>query len=98
MTAKGYWSAFAIGVAAGACSALLYAPQTGVRARRQLRNKFGNAGDRLNDAGDYLRRQSESLSREAQAAAARMGGHVAGDVDAATGAVGSTGRQRKSLV
>ena len=40
MSAKGYWLAFAIGVAAGAGVALLYAPQTGKSARKKLKNSL----------------------------------------------------------
>ena len=37
MSAKNYWFAFGIGVTAGAAIALLYAPQTGTKTRKQLR-------------------------------------------------------------
>jgi len=47
MDKKGIWIAFAIGVAAGSAVALLYAPQSGVRTRRQLRKN-------LDDGVDYL--------------------------------------------
>ncbi|MBS1816167.1 MAG: YtxH domain-containing protein [Acidobacteria bacterium] len=68
MTAKGYWIAFGVGVAAGAAVALLYAPQRGMRTRRQLMKGIGGAGDYLTHAGDYLKDQAERLAREAQSA------------------------------
>ena len=44
MSAKGYWFAFGVGVAAGASVALLYAPQTGDKTRKRLRKGFEEAG------------------------------------------------------
>lgn len=37
MSAAKIWIAFSIGVAAGAAVALIYAPQSGARTRRQIR-------------------------------------------------------------
>lgn len=68
MTAKGFWIAFGAGLATGAAVALLYAPQRGMRTRRQLMKGFGGAGEYLTHAGDYLKEQAERLSREAQTA------------------------------
>lgn len=48
------WIAFAIGVAAGAGVALLYAPQSGEKTRRQVRRKFEDASDYMKDAADNL--------------------------------------------
>jgi gas vesicle protein len=55
MNAGKFWAVFTIGVAAGAAVALIYAPQTGAKTRRQLRRRF-------EDAGEYLQDASESLS------------------------------------
>jgi gas vesicle protein len=59
-----FWAAFGVGVAAGAALALIYAPQTGEKTRRQLRRGYEDAADRLrstaNDvsdqAGKYFKR------------------------------------------
>ena len=40
MSAVKFWTVFAIGVAAGAAVGLTYAPQSGVKTRRQLRRGF----------------------------------------------------------
>jgi len=64
-----FWAAFGIGVAAGAALALIYAPQSGERTRRQLRRGFEDAGEYLRDtagtvgdrAGDYLKRGKEAV-------------------------------------
>ncbi len=98
MNSKGYWLAFAIGVAAGASVALLYAPQTGLKTRRQLRNGIGDAGDYLEDAGDYLKAQAERLSKETEAAIKRTKGQVEDAVDAVGDLASSAIKQAKSLV
>ncbi|HZU08773.1 MAG TPA: YtxH domain-containing protein [Pseudacidobacterium sp.] len=48
------WAVFAIGVAAGATVALLYAPQSGERTRRQVRRKLEDAADYVRDAADTI--------------------------------------------
>jgi len=59
MNAVKVWAAFMVGVAAGAAVALLYAPQTGERTRRQLRRGLEDAGDYLKDAADTFGDQAE---------------------------------------
>jgi gas vesicle protein len=59
-----FWAVFTIGVAAGAAVALIYAPQSGERTRKQLKRK-------LEDAGDYLKDASETLSDHAERAVKR---------------------------
>lgn len=54
-----FWTAFTVGVAAGASVAFLYAPQTGERTRRQLRRS-------MEDAGDYLQDTAEDVQDRAQ--------------------------------
>ncbi len=98
MNTRRYWVAFAVGVAAGASVALLYAPQTGVRARRRLRNGIGDASDYLEDTGDYLKSQAERLSQEAKAAIKRTKDHVEDAVDMVSDAANLALKQAKSLV
>ncbi len=50
-----FWAAFGIGVAAGAALALIYAPQTGARTRRQIRRGY-------EDASEYVRTTAGSVS------------------------------------
>ncbi len=54
-----FWAVFTVGVAAGAIVALIYAPQTGERTRKQIRRK-------LEDAGDYLKDATENLGDHAE--------------------------------
>jgi gas vesicle protein len=63
---KGIWMAFGIGAAAGAAVALLYAPQSGTATRKRLRKGVKQAGECMEDAGEYLRGQAEKLSEDAE--------------------------------
>lgn len=98
MSAKNYWFAFGIGVSAGAAIALLYAPQTGVKTRKQLRKGVEDAGDYLEDAADYLRTQAERLSEEAQKAIKRSHGQIDYALDKAGDVVQSAVKTAQSLV
>jgi gas vesicle protein len=98
MSAKNYWFAFGIGVSAGAAIALLYAPQTGAKTRKQLRKGVGDAGDYLEDAANYLKEQAERLSKETEKAVKRTRGHVEYAVDKANDAVQSAVKSAQSLV
>lgn len=53
------WVAFTVGVGAGAAVALLYAPQSGEKTRRQLRRGIEDAGDYLRDAADNISESAE---------------------------------------
>lgn len=98
MRSKGVWIAFAIGVAAGAAVALLYAPQSGVRTRRQLKKGLEEGVDYLEDAAEYLKEQAEYLSREAQKVVERTRGQMDEVVDRATGVVGSAVKGVQALM
>jgi gas vesicle protein len=98
MSAKNYWFAFGIGVTAGAAIALLYAPQTGVKTRRQLRKGVEDASDYLEDAANYLKEQAERLSKEADKAVKRARGPLGNVVDRANDVVQSAVKSAQSLV
>ncbi|WP_419803955.1 YtxH domain-containing protein [Terriglobus sp.] len=66
MSAKGFWIAFGIGVAAGAAVALLYAPQSGERTRKKLGRAYDEATDYLEDATDYLKDQAERVAKQSK--------------------------------
>lgn len=83
-----FWAVFAVGVAAGAAVALLYAPQSGARTRRQLKRGLMDATDYVKDvtedigdrAGEVVHRGKDvvedlvnSAQRAAQTAARRVG-------------------------
>jgi gas vesicle protein len=49
-----FWAAFGVGVAAGAALALIYAPQSGARTRRQIKRAVNDAGDYIKDTADNV--------------------------------------------
>jgi gas vesicle protein len=66
MRHREFWIALGIGAMAGGIVALLYAPQSGVKTRKQLRRGLDDAGEALEEAADYLKEQAERLTKEAQ--------------------------------
>lgn len=54
MSAGKFFVAFLVGAAAGAALALIYAPQSGAKTRRQLRRGFEDAGDYIKDTAETL--------------------------------------------
>ena len=80
MNAIKFWAVFAVGVAAGAAVALICAPQTGEKTRRQLRRG-------LEDAGDYLKDAADTLGDHAEKYVKRGKGIVNDVVDSASNAV-----------
>jgi gas vesicle protein len=98
MSAKGFWIAFAVGVAAGATVALLYAPQPGVKTRRQLRRNFDDGVDYLEDAASHLKQQAEALSNEARKAFKSSKGQVADVVEMASEAVSGVVKGVQSMM
>ena len=98
MSAKGVWIAFGLGVSAGAAVALLYAPQAGVKTRKQLRRGIDDGVDYLEDAAGYLKEQADYLAKEAQKTIKRARGQVDDVVDKASGAVTGAVKTVQSLV
>jgi gas vesicle protein len=80
MNAIKFWAVFAVGVAAGAAVALICAPQSGEKTRRQLRRG-------LEDAGDYLKDAADNLGDHAEKYVKRGKGVVNDVVDSASNAV-----------
>jgi len=80
MNALKFWAVFAVGVAAGAAVALICAPQSGEKTRRQLRRG-------LEDAGDYLKDAADTLGDHAEKYVKRGKGIVDDVVDSASNAV-----------
>jgi gas vesicle protein len=87
MNAAKVWIAFGVGVVAGATVALLYAPQSGERTRRQLRRTLEDAGDSLDDARDFLRDKTGRLGDQAERVLRKTRGQVEDAVERASGAV-----------
>lgn len=54
-----FWAGLTVGILAGATVALLCAPQSGARTRKQIKRK-------LEDADEYLREAAEALGDRAE--------------------------------
>ena len=63
------WVAFSIGVAAGAGVALIYAPQTGAKTRKQIRKRAEDATDYIKDQADTLTDQAAKVYKRSKDAA-----------------------------
>ena len=98
MSAKNVWIAFGLGLSAGAAVALLYAPQSGERTRRQIKKNIDDSVDYLEDAAGYLREQADYLSKEAQKTIKRTKGQVEEVVDKAAGVVTDAVKSVQSLM
>ena len=79
MSAVKWCIAISIGAAAGAAVALIYAPQSGARTRRQIRRG-------LEDAGDYIKETAEMIGGHAEKCMKRGKDVVDNVADTATSA------------
>jgi gas vesicle protein len=80
-----YWAVFSLGVAAGAAAALIYAPQTGEKTRKQLKRNFEDATDYIKDTSDDLSKHATRVYKATKGAA----GDVASRVSSVAGNVSS---------
>ena len=85
MNAVRYWAVFALGVAAGAAAALIYAPQTGEKTRKQLKRHLEDASDYIKDTTDDLSKHATRVYKSTRDAA----GDVASRVSSVAGNVSS---------
>ena len=81
MSAARYWAVFSLGVAAGAAAALIYAPQTGEKTRKQLKRNFQDAGDYIKDAREDIGKKATRVYKTTK--------DVAGDVASRVSSVAS---------
>jgi gas vesicle protein len=66
MRHKEFWIALGLGAMAGGVAALLYAPQSGEKTRKQLRRGVEDLGESLEESAEYLKSQADRLGKEAQ--------------------------------
>jgi len=98
MRHKEFWIALGVGALAGGVAALLYAPQSGVKTRKQLKRGIDDAGEALEDAAEYLKKQAEYLSKEAQKLIESGKEQLDAAVDAASGYASAASKAAKKLV
>ena len=60
------WTAFGVGVAAGAAIALLYAPQAGDKTRKKLKRGIEDASDRIQSTAEDFGRHADEYGRQAE--------------------------------
>jgi gas vesicle protein len=66
-----FWIAFGVGVAAGAAVALLYAPQPGVRTRKQIKRGLEDASERIQSTAEDFSEKAEQYGKQAEKAIRR---------------------------
>jgi gas vesicle protein len=66
MRSNKFWTGLTVGIMAGATVALLCAPQTGARTRKQIRRKLEDADDYLRDAAEVLGSRAEKVVRRSR--------------------------------
>jgi gas vesicle protein len=91
MNAAKLWTVFAIGVTAGAAVALLYAPQTGEKTRRQVRRT-------IEDATDYVKDTADTISERANKAYKASRGAVEDALDTAGNVYDAAAKRVQSIV
>lgn len=76
MSATKYWAAFTLGIAAGTAVALLYAPQTGAKTRKQLKKNWDDAGDYVRDYADDVSEQAGKAYKRGRSAVDEIAKHA----------------------
>ena len=97
MNAIKFWAVFAVGVAAGAAVALIYAPQTGERTRKQIKRKLEDASDYIKDAGETLGEHAERVIKRGQDVWEDVADSASSAVKAASKVVNKTAKQASEL-
>ena len=98
MNALKFWAVFSVGVAAGAAVALIYAPQSGARTRRQLKRGLNDASDYLKDATENLSGHAEKVIKRGQGLWDDASDSANSAVKAANKVVNKTAKQAADLV
>ena len=83
-----FWTAFGVGVAAGAAVALLYAPQPGDRTRKQIKRGLEDASDQIKNTAEDFSEKAEHCGKQAQRVI-RRGREVVDDTISKAGSVAS---------
>jgi gas vesicle protein len=98
MSVVRYWAVFSLGVAAGAAAALIYAPQTGEKTRKQLKRNFEDASDYISKAGDDLGKHATRVYKATKDAASDVASRVSSVADNVSSAASSIAEKVGDLV
>jgi gas vesicle protein len=71
-----FWAAFSVGVAAGAAVALICAPQSGEKTRKQIRRKLEDAGEYVKDTASDLGEKAAKVYEKGKGAASEYSGEL----------------------
>jgi len=101
MRHKEFWIALGLGALGGGIAALLFAPQSGEKTRRQLRRSVEDAGESigesLEESAEYLKKQADRLGKEAQKLLDASKQHFDVALDAAGDVVKSANKAAKTV-
>jgi gas vesicle protein len=98
MSVVRYWAVFSLGVAAGAAAALIYAPQTGEKTRKQLKRNFEDATDYIKDASDDFSKHATRVYKATKDAASDVASRVSSVADTVSSAAGNIADRVGDLV
>ena len=98
MNLKSWIFAVGIGATLGAGVALLFAPQSGVVARKRIKRGAEDAADYLEDTAEYLKEQAERLANEAEGVVKRARSAADDAIEQASASVTDALKSAQKLV
>jgi gas vesicle protein len=78
-----FWAAFSVGVAAGAVVALICAPQSGDKTRKQIRRKLEDAGEYVKDTASDLGDKATKVYKKSKDAVSEYSEDLVGNLQSA---------------
>ena len=78
-----FWAAFSVGVAAGAVVALICAPQSGDKTRKQIRRKLEDAGEYVKDTASDLGDKASKAYQKGKDSVSDYSSEIVGNVQSA---------------
>ena len=93
-----YWAVFSLGVAAGAAAALIYAPQTGEKTRKQLKRNFQDATDYVKDTHEDLTKHATRIYKNTKDAASDVASRASSVASSVSSAASNIAGKASDLV
>jgi gas vesicle protein len=78
-----FWAAFSVGVAAGAAVALICAPQSGDKTRKQIRRKLEDAGEYVKDTASDLGDKATKVYKKGKETVSEYSEELVGNLQSA---------------